>query len=329
MNRRRFILAFACSGVAIKERLALSQTRPYRIGFLYFASQASAVQSGRYAALLEGLRSLGYTEGRDFIIEARYGDGKAAVMPRLAAELVAARVDVIVTGGTPAAYAAQRATSTIPVVFASSADPVRDGFVASLARPGGNLTGVTSGGNAEVDVKHVDLLKSVTPGMARVAVLANSANPGHLSRFKSIETAAGKVGIKALLLEGETADAFEPAVAAAAERRAQGLIVLNDTFFLQNERQIAELALKHHLPSICALGSFVDAGGLLSYGPNATENFRHAAVYVDKILRGGKVADLPVERPRTFELAINFKTAQALRLAIPQEMAFMASRAIR
>jgi len=327
MNRRGALKALASWALLASAGRSFAQ-QPKRIGFLYFASRASAVQSGRYTALVSGLRALGYAEGRDFVMEARFGDGNAGAMQQLAKDLVSANVDVIVTGGTPAAKAAQRATSTIPIVFASSADPLRDGLVSSLARPEANVTGVTSG-NAEIDVKHVELLKSMVPRLTKLALLANPANPGHAFRLKNVESAAAKAGISLLAVQAETAAALEHAMNSAHAGAAQAVIVLNDSFFLQNERLITQLALKHRLPSICGLSGFADAGGLASYGANLTANFRRAATYVDRLLKGAKPADLPVERPLTFDLVLNFKTAEALRLELPKEIVLMAARTIR
>ena len=325
MKRRAFIAGLGA--LAVAPAAAQQSGKPRRIGYLYFSSRQSAIDSGRYPSLLQGLRELGYVEGRDFVIEGRFADGKSSRISDLAADLVKAKVDVIVTGGTPANVAAIKATTSIPIVIATSPDPVAGGLIASLGRPGGNVTGVSSG-SAEVDPKHVELLHSAVPKLSRLAVMANPANVSHAARIRNVEASAQKLGIPVIAVKAESAEAIDRGFGAIAERGATALILLNDSYFVQQERQIADLALKLRLPSICALRGHAEAGGLMSYGPNINENFRRAASYVDRIFKGAKAGDLPIEQPRVFELVINLKTAKALGLQLPKPILFMAAKVI-
>ena len=283
--------------------------------------------SGRYPAFVKGMNELGYVEGKDVVIEARYGDGNAARLATLAAELVQSNVDVIVTGGTPANRAAQKATKTIPIVLATSANPVGEGYAATLARPGGNVTGVTSN-IADIEPKHLELLYDVVPKLSRVAVMWNPANSGHGYRVKALQAAALKLGMRTITVNADTPRAIEEGFRVMVREGAQAVVILNDSFFVQQERQITDLALNHRLPSVCALRSHPEAGGLMSYGPNTTDNFRRAASYVDKILKGAKAGDLPIQQPTRFDLVINMRTARVLGLAIPKTMVFQADRVI-
>jgi len=307
--------------------LAQQQSKVWRIGFFYFASRHSAMDTGRYQLFLKGMRELGYVEGKHFVIEARYADGKAGPLPDFAAELVRLNVDIIVANGTPVYHALRQATKTIPIVITVSADPVSEGFAASLARPGGNFTGLSSA-NVELTPKHLELLMTAVPRLSRVAVLMNPAHSGHPARLKIIQAAAQKTGMQVLPVDAPTPDGIERAFGTMARERAGALIILGDSFFVQQIRQIAELALKHRLPSIYVNRDFADAGGLMSYGQNQTDNFRRAATYVDKILKGAKPGDLPIEQPTAFELVINRKTAKAFGLTIPQELVLRADRVI-
>jgi len=273
------------------------------------------------------MRDLGYVEGKHFVIEARYADGKTERLPDLAAELVRSKVDVIVATGTPLYQALQKATKTIPIVITTSPDPVRDGFAASLARPGGNFTGLSSN-NAEAIPKHVELLMTAVPRLSRIAVLRNPDNVGSFPQLKSIQAAAQKTGLQVLPVDARTPDGIERGFSTMAKERAEAVIIPGDTFFLQQVRQIAELALKHRLPSTYVTREYAEAGGFMSYGQNITENFRRAATYVDKILKGAKPGELPIEQPTIFELVINRKTARAIGLTIPQELLLRADRVI-
>jgi putative ABC transport system substrate-binding protein len=328
MKRRTLLVAFGLGALAeALPALAQQKGRIWRIGFFYYASRQSAIETGRYKLFVQGMRELGYTEGKDFVIEARYADGVRERLPGLAAELVQAKLEVIVATGTPVYQALQKATKTIPVIITTSPDPIRDGFAASLARPGGNFTGLSSN-NAEAIAKHVELLKTTVPRLSRIAVLMNPTNAGSFPQLKSLQTAAQKIGLEVLPVEASTPDDIERGFGTMVKERAGAFIFPGDSFFLQQVKQIAGLAVKHRLPSIYVTREYPEADGLMSYGQNITENFRRAATYVDKILKGAKPGDLPIEQPTIFELIVNLKTAKAIGLTIPQELMLRADRVI-
>jgi putative ABC transport system substrate-binding protein len=261
------------------------------------------------------------------VIETRFADGKTGPLPDLAAELVRLKVDVIVATGTPVYQALQKATKIIPIVITVSADPVGEGFAASLARPGGNITGLSSA-NLDLTAKHLELLMTAVPRLSRVAVLINPAHRGHPARLKIIQAAALKTGMQVLPVDAPTPDGIERGFASMSRERAQAVIILGDSFFDQQERQITALALKHRLPSIFVVRDYVEAGGLMSYGQNLADNYRRAATYVDKILKGAKPGDLPIEQPTKFELVVNLKTAKALGIRIPNSILVRADKVI-
>jgi putative ABC transport system substrate-binding protein len=307
---------------------AFAQQKPAkvaRIGFL--GATAASVYASRIEGLRAGLRDLGYVEGKNLVLEFRWAEAKYERLPALAAELVQLKVDVIVAAGTPATKAAQRATTTIPIVMPLSADPVGAGFVASLSRPGGNITGLTDIAG-DVSVKYLELLRVAVPNLSRVAVLVNPGNPQHPDFLKNIQAATKTAGVNVSPLQAGTASQIEAALGAMTRERAGGLIVLPDGLFLLQARQIAELATKNRLPTMFGVPEFVEAGGLMSYGQNSIERFRRAATYVDKILKGVKPADLPVEQPTKLELVINLRTVKAIGLTIPQELLLRADRVI-
>jgi putative ABC transport system substrate-binding protein len=285
-----------------------------RIGFLFFVTSPSLNEAFR-----QGLRELGYVEGQNIVIEYRSADGKDERLPGLAAELVRLKVDVIVAASPPATEAAKRATSTIPIVFAVSGDPVAEGLVASLARPGGNITGLATISPALVG-KQLEMLKGVVPKASRLAVLQNPSNQGHLRSLRQAEGAARALGVQLQIVEGRTPSEIEAAFAAMSSQRAGGVLVLRDALFRVQRAQIVALAAKSRLPAVYGLREEAEAGGLLAYGANVAQLFRRAATYVDKILKGAKPADLPVEQPTKFELVINLKTAKALGLTIPPSL---------
>ena len=273
---------------------AQQQGKVWRIGFL--GARLRSTPSNPevyYDAFVQGMRELGYVEGKNLVIEWRFADGKYERLPGLAAELVQMKVEVIVTHTTPAIQAAQRATRTIPIVAAVVGDPVGSGFAASLARPGGNITGLS---NIAVDVspKHIELLKTMIPRLSRVANLVNPGNSSHLAVLKSVQAAARQVGIKILPMDARAPEEIERGFATMARERAESVIVAPDPFFFQQRRQIAELALKNRVPSMFSFREEVAAGGLMSYGPNLTDFYRRAATYVDKILKGAKPGELPI-----------------------------------
>ncbi len=279
-------------------------------------------------AFRQGLRELGYTEGQNLVMEYRYGEGNAERLPALAAELVQLPVDVLVTWTTPAIQAAHQATTTIPIVMATSGDPIQTDFVASLARPGGNITGLTIL-SAELSAKRLELLTQLVPGLARVAVLWNPANPAIVLEWQATQEAGRRLGVQVQSLEIWGADDVARAFAAATQEHAQALYLTTDPLFAMHRAQILDLAARSRLPTSFHRREYVEAGGLLSYGPNLPALFRRTATYVDKILKGAKPADLPVEQPMKFEFVINLKTAEALGLTIPPSLLFQADEVIR
>ena len=300
---------------------AASPEKLYRIGML--ERTPAAANAANLDAFRQGLRELGYTEGESFTIEYRSADGRDERFPALAAELARSGVDAIVTRGTPAALAAKNATRTIPVIITGVGDPVGQGIVASLARPGANITGL-SAAVTEIYPKRVQLLKQLAPKAARMAGLFNMGNPALPAQWKEVERAARSLGIEPLLLDVRKAEDLEPAFEAAVRQRADALIVGIDTVTQSNQRIIVELAAKHRLPAMYASTEF--AGGLISYGVNYPEMYRRAAGIAHKIFKGAKPADLPVEEPTAFELVINPKTGRALGVTIPPALLLRADR---
>ncbi|HXR55475.1 MAG TPA: ABC transporter substrate-binding protein [Casimicrobiaceae bacterium] len=327
-NRRKLIVALGAGALAAPlASIAQQQGKVWRVGFLYFGSLQSSLDSGRYNAFLQGMRERGYIEGQNLVLETRFADGKAEALPGLAAELIRKNVDVIVATGTPVNRVLHEATVTVPIVSALSSDLVGDGFVKSLAHPGGNITGLTDFA-PEIGQKHVELLIACVPALSQLAVLVNPSNPGHPGRLKLVEAATQKVAIHVLSVEAGTADGITRGFSAMARDRAQAVLILSDGFFLQQSRQIAELALEDRLPSISLYLEHAEGGGLMSYGPNTAGNFRRAAAFVDKILKGAKPSDLPVEQATEFELVVNMKTAKALGIKIPDWILAQATRVI-
>jgi putative ABC transport system substrate-binding protein len=297
----------------------------YRIGVLETVS--STLNTANLDAFRQGLRELGYVEGQNFVIEYRSADGRPERFPGLATELVRLKVDLIVTRGTPAVLAAKKATGSIPIVMASSADPAGYGIVSGLARPGGNVTGLSTIG-VELAGKRLELLKEAIPRIARIAQLANMSSPASASQWPQIEVAARSLGLEPQLLDVRASEDFARAFDTAIKQRADAVSVANDTLIQTNRRRIVDLSAKHRLPSIFGSREFVDAGGLMAYGPNFTDLYRRAATYVDKIFKGAKPADLPVEQPTRYELHVNLKTAKALGLTIPQTILIRADQVI-
>jgi putative ABC transport system substrate-binding protein len=297
-----------------------------RIGFLN-ATPASSI-AARIKAFREGLRELGYVEGQNITIEYRYVEGKPDQLPALAAELVRLKVDVIVTGGQVSTRAAKEATVTIPIVMAQDSDPVGSGFVASLARPGGNITGLATL-YPEISGKQLELLKEIVPKLSRVAVLGNSTTPGNAQSLKETELAAGAFGVQLQYPDVRGPKDIETAFRAASKGRADAVLVLSSPVFLSQRTQLAELAVKNRLPAIYGRLEYVEDGGLMTYGASFTDLFRRAAVYVDKILKGTKPSELPVEQPMKFEFIINLKAAKQIGLTIPPNVLARADRVIR
>jgi ABC-type uncharacterized transport system substrate-binding protein len=305
---------------------AQSPAKVYRIGLLCLFSPATG--ESKAESFRQGLRELGYIEGQNIRIESRWAEGHHERLAELAADLVRLEVAVMVTESTPAALAAKQATQTIPIVTAAIGDPVAVGLVASLARPGGNVTGVTMFAS-EPSGKQLELLKEAAPQTTLVAVLWNAANPVHIHHLEGIKAAAQSLGLTLQAVAVRTPSDFDRAFEAMASMRPSALITLADGMLLDNRTHIIAFAAKSRLPALFPDREFAETGGLMTYGPNLAANFRRATTYVDKILKGTKPADLPVEQPTKFELVINLKTAQALGLTIPPTLLFRADEVIR
>jgi putative ABC transport system substrate-binding protein len=280
-----------------------------------------------FGAFREGLRELGYVEGQSIKIESRWAEGNYDHLPGLAADLVRLKVDIIVTYGTPASQAAKRATGTVPIVMAAIIDPVASGLVTSIARPGGNVTG-QSMMSPDLVEKQLEILKQVVPKASRVALLHNPANPGNGPQARHAQDAALALGVRLQLLGARDPSEIDRAFVAIANEHAGAVIVLVDAMLQGNRTRITDLASRHRLPAVYGLSEYADAGGLLTYGPNRLVMFRRAAIYVDKILKGAKPGDLPIEQPNKFELVINLKTAKALGLTIPPSLLARADQVI-
>jgi putative tryptophan/tyrosine transport system substrate-binding protein len=295
-----------------------------RIGYL----SGTGSESDNLKAFRQGLRELGYIEGKNILVEYRYAEGREDQLRDLAAELVRLNVDVLVTASTIAVRAAKQLSATTPIVMAGVGDAVATGLVASLSRPGANVTGITALGS-ELATKQLEVLKDIVPRVSRVAVLFNAANPGNFNSWKQIEAVAPSMRVRPQALEVRGPEDFEPAFDAAIRERAGALLVIRDPLNQNQRTRIVSLTVKTKLPAIYPLSIYVDVGGLMSYGINDLELFRRAATYVDKILKGAKPGDLPVEQPTKFEFVINLKTAKQIGVTIPQSVLFRADKVIR
>jgi putative ABC transport system substrate-binding protein len=315
-------MLFAIGGSAEAQQPA----RIHRIGILIPTS--ASFLSARVEALRQGLRALGYVEGKNILIEDRYAEGKGERLPDLAAELVQLKVDVIVTSSPSATLAAKKASATIPIVIASANDPVGTGLVSSLAQPGGNITGLSLM-VPDLDGKRLELLKEAFPKVARVTFLWEPGGSRGNLPLTGMEAAAKALGLRLLSLEVRSLDDFEGAFARAKEERAQALITTTGARINTQQRRVLDLAAKNRLPAIYHYNEFVEAGGLMSYGPNNTDLWRRAADFVDKILKGAKPADLPVQQATKFDLIINLKAAKQIGLTIPQKLLARADKVIR
>jgi putative tryptophan/tyrosine transport system substrate-binding protein len=293
-----------------------------RIGYLAAPSPPSD------KAFLQGLRELGYVEGKNITIDYRFADGKHERLPGLAAELIGLKVDIIVTVGTPAAVTAKQATSMIPIVMAIVADPVDEGLVASLARPGGNVTGLANL-DTELSQKRLEILKEVVPGLSSVAILWNPANPAHKRALAESEVAARALGVRLQPVDVRDPDEFKSAFSAMTREHAGALMLLADSMFTAYRARVVDFAPKSRLPSLFWTRNSVEAGGLMSYGATYADLYQRAARYVDKILKGAKPADLPVEQPMKFELVINLNAAKQIGLTIPPNVLARADKVIR
>ena len=329
MNRRTFLAGTGAVLLAAPLAAQAQQAgKTYRIGILGNVSLTDPRSARLWGAFAEGLRDLGYVDGGNTTIEYRSSEGKYERLPALAAELVRLNVDIIVAPAAQNVLAARQASRTIPIVMASVGDPVGNGLVASLARPGGNVTGTSFLTSAMVG-KQLELLTQITPHVARLAILLNPANPGHPLTLEEAKAAAHSLRVQLRALEARGPDDFERAFAATTREHAGALFVPWDGTFLVHLTRITRLAAKTRLPTLYGQRGYVDAGGLASYGPSAIESFRRAAAYVDKILKGAKPGDLPVEQPTKFEFVINLKTAKALGLTIPPSLLGRADEVIQ
>jgi len=327
---RKTIINFALGAMLLALSFPVEAQQPakvHRIGYL-ITGHLSA-NAARYEAFRQGLRELGYVEGKNIVIERRSSEGNAVRATAVAAELVRLKVDVIVTAGSTATRPAKESTATIPIVMTMDSDPVGNGFVASLARPGGNITGLSNLA-PELSGKRLELLKEVVPSLSRVAVFGNATVPGNSKMLKETELAARTLGVKLQYLDTLMSKDIETAFRAAAKGRAGAILMLvRGPVALPHRKEIADLAAKSRLPVIYSGREYVEAGGLMSYGVNLDDLDRRAATYVDKILKGAKPADLPIQQPTRFEFIINLKAARQIGLTIPPEILARADRVIK
>jgi putative tryptophan/tyrosine transport system substrate-binding protein len=328
--RKAGVLSILFAAVLLAVAVIAAAQQPKKVPRIgYFQAPPPSAVAARTEAFRQGLRELGYVEGKNIVIEWRFAEGKSERVPALAAELVHLKVDVIVSGGSVLTRAAKEATVTIPIVMAQDIDPVGNGFVASLARPGGNITGLSTLA-PEISGKRLELLKEIVPKFSRVAVLGTSTQPGNAQQLRETELAAGAFGVKLQYIDVLSSKDIETAFRAASKGRADAvLMMVAGAVAAAHRTQFAELAVKNRLPTMYPQKSYVEAGGLMNYGVSFTDLDRRAATYVDKILKGAKPADLPVEQPKTFELIINLKAAKQIGLTIPPNVLVRADRVIR
>jgi putative ABC transport system substrate-binding protein len=316
------LIALGACGVALSQPARTT----HRVGFL--VPRSSTNFNDRLEAFRGGMRALGYAEGKNLTIEWRFADGDYGRLPALANELIASRVDVLVVDSTPGVKVARAATSTIPIVMISVGDPVASGFVASLPRPGGNITGL-SNVVADISAKYVELLREAIPGLTRIAVLSNPDNATHAGIATKVQAAGRTMGVRTSTIAARNPEDIEAAFATLRKDSAGALIVLGDPFYGQQARQLAALALKDRVPTLTTNRALAEAGALMSYGQDLVEHYRRAATYVDALLKGAKPSDLPVQQSRTIELVVNLKTAKALGLAIPPPLLLRADDVIQ
>ncbi len=325
--RRRDALAVLVATIGAAAGRTWAQERVWRVGFLSPRSRPEPLDADPIGGFPRGLRELGYVEGRNLVIEWRFANSDYARLPNLVAELVRARMDVLVCQASPAIRAARRATSTIPIVMASVADPVGAGFVNSLARPGGNVTGLANLSD-DVSPKQVELLLAVAPRIARFGVLTNPGSPAHASIVKSIRAAAKNAGKGVAVVEARNPEELDAAFQIMLHEKIGAVIVATDSFMFEQRERIASLAIRARLPLMGPFGHYAEAGGLISYGHDRSILYQRAAIYVDKILRGAKPADLPVEQAEKFELVLNLRTARAIGARIPPMLQGRADKVI-
>ena len=331
MNKRRDLLTVLAALLATSDfPFARSAPAPgvHRIGFLAARSRSTATSPDvYYDSFMKELSRLGYAEGKNLVMEWRFADGKYDRLPALAVDLAASKVEVIVTHALPPTIAAMKATSTIPIVFASMVDPVANRVVPSLSRPGGNVTGLSLMGT-DITPKRLEILSSLLPRVSKAAFLVNPLVAAHPAMLLSAQRAGGAIGVKVVEVPAKDPLQLEQAFAVMVREHVDAVIVPDDTFFLQQRRQICALALKYRIPSLFAYAENVESGGLASYGQNLVDYYRKAAVLVDKILHGAKPAELPIEQPMKFELVINTRTASQLELKLPPSVLLRADRVI-
>ena len=326
-NRRKLVIALGAG--ALMAPLASYAQQPAKVPRIaYLGATSLTANASRVDAFRQGLRELGYVEGKNIVIEFRSADGQQGRLPALVAELIRLKVDIIVSGGPAVTGAAKAATTTIPIVMGNDGDPVGTGFVASLARPGGNITGLSSLAPARSG-KQLELLKEIIPALARVAVIGSSTEPFYAQALKEVELAAGALKLKPQLLDVREAKDIETAFQAARKERADAVLLLQASVLSSHRAQVVELAVRNRLPAASNASEFVQEGGLMTYGVSVTDLFRRAAYYVDKILKGAKPADLPVEQPIKFEFIVNLKAAKQIGLTIPPNVLARADRVIK
>jgi putative ABC transport system substrate-binding protein len=322
---RRMVMALLGGAAAWSPLAARAQQRTYRIGVLETVPLDQ--NAACFGALRKGLSDLGYVEGRNLAFEYRSADGRPAQFPALAAQLIERRVDLLVTRGTPAVMAAKNVTSTIPVVMAASGEPIGTGVVGGLARPGGNVTGL-SAFTVELFAKRLELLKEAVPGITRIALLHNPDNPVVAAQWQQMKAATQSMGVGALMLDARKVEDLDLAFDTAAAQRVSAVVVGNDTVLFSNRRRVVELAAKQRLPAMYLAREFVDSGGLMTYAVNYPDLYRRAATFVDKIFKGSKPSDLPIEQPTKFELVVNLNAAKAIGLTIPESFLLRADEVI-
>jgi len=312
MRRREFIAAL--SAAATWSLAAPAQEKIPRVGFM--GNSTAALEANLVGAFREGLRELGYEEGRNIVIEYRWADGQYERFPALVAELIAAKVDVIVTAGTPAALAVKKTTTTVPLVMVAVGDPVGTGLVPSLARPDGNLTGLSSVA-PDLEGKRLELLREIVPSVSHIAVFFNSLNPFHVASMRQAQAAGKILGIKVQQHDIRKSEDLDRAFAALRKERPDALLILADRVFLHNRQRMMDFTEEQRLPNVNAYKELVEAGGLMSYGPSYEDMHKRAAIYVNKILKGTKPGNLPIEQPTKFTLVVNLKAAKALGISMP------------
>ena len=329
ITRRKVLLGFGLGTFSLAFGSLAQQPKVARIGILSARSRSTPANPDPYfGSFVQGMRELGYVEGKNLVIEWRYADGNYERLPALAVELVSLKVDVIVSHTTPGTQALQQAKGTIPIVTTSVSDPIASGFATSLARPDRNITGLSIM-TVDLSAKQLELVKIMLPTLSRIAVLINPGISFHATVLKNVQSAAQTFGMQVVPAQARTLQEIEPAFEMMVRERVNAVIVPADSFFTQERRQIADVAIRHRIATM-SVDPFlnVTAGGLMGYGANVAEFYRRAAIFVDKILKGAKPADLPIEQPTTFHLAINRRTAKALGITIPRELLVRADEVI-